>query len=185
MRNRPLMPTLTPAASRDDATKICFRYRGGRRHARLYDVLITLGDPGGACRIEIREALPCGADTPPLTSGRLSAVRLMRALDLIGLVERITSHDDARSEPGRLLCDAHLQLPWRPAAALRVNAPALQARRPQRVAAPGLARGRSNRPVARALPGSLAGEPQAHGRAHYPLRGMSRGARLQRRDRIS
>ncbi|EDZ97251.1 hypothetical protein BH160DRAFT_7452, partial [Burkholderia sp. H160] len=114
MRNFPSMPKLTSAARCDNATKICFRYRGGRRHARLYDVLMTLDDPGGPCRIVIREALPRGADAPPLTSGRLNAVRLMRALDLVGLVEQITARDDARSEPGRLLWDAHLRLPWGP-----------------------------------------------------------------------
>ncbi|MBB5428952.1 hypothetical protein OKW33_006195 [Paraburkholderia atlantica] len=185
MPNLLLMPKPTSAASCDDTTKICFRYRGGRRHARLYDVLMTLGDPGGACRIEIREALPCGVDTLPLTPGRLNAARLMRALDLIGLVERITARDDARSEPGRLLCDAHLQLPWHPAAAkLRVNAPALPVRGPRRNTTLGPVRGRCTRMMASSLQNSPSGELQAHALAHYPLRGMGRGARLQRRERI-
>ncbi|MGF6973648.1 hypothetical protein QFZ94_002075 [Paraburkholderia sp. JPY465] len=171
---------------RNDATRICFRYRGGRRHARFYDVLMTLDDPGGACRIEMREALPCGADTPPLTSGRLNAARLMRALDLIGLVERITARDDARSEPGRLLCDAHLQLPWRPAAAtLRVNAPALPVRGPRRTAALAPVRSRSDRMIAQALMNAQCGVLQRQARAHYSLRGMSRRVRLKHRVWIS
>ncbi|WP_233837743.1 hypothetical protein [Paraburkholderia sp. ZP32-5] len=111
MRNLSSKPKATAADTRDEAAEICFRYRSGPRRARHYDVLMTLGDPGGTCRLAIREALPDDADLPPLTSGRVNATRLMRALDLIGLVERITSQDNAPSEPGRLLYDAHLHMP--------------------------------------------------------------------------
>lgn len=43
VRNLPVMPKIRAAAGGDPAT-FCFRYRGGRRHHGLYDVLMTLND---------------------------------------------------------------------------------------------------------------------------------------------
>ncbi|MEX3633499.1 hypothetical protein [Paraburkholderia sp. BR14320] len=92
---------------------------------------------------------------------------------------------DHQSEPGRLLCDDQLQLPWHPAAAkLRVNAPALRVRGPRRNTTLGPVRGRSARMMAPSLQNSPSGELQAQALADYPLRGMGRGARLQRREPI-
>lgn len=45
--------------------RFCFRYRGGRRHRRLYDVVITLGDTGAGCHIEVYRTLPVSDDDPP------------------------------------------------------------------------------------------------------------------------
>lgn len=186
MRNLPAQPNLAATPERGDAARICFRYRGGRRHRRLYDVFMTLDDPGGTCHIEIREALPVSADVPPFTSGRLNAMRLMRALDLIGLVKRITSRDHAPTEPGRLLYDAHMQIPWHPdAAAPAVNAPGSPVRARRRAVPAGTARRKSNRTIADALSRGISAQLQAHARIRYPLHGMGRTARLRRQVRTS
>ena len=116
MRNVPNVPKVIAAASRDQTATFFFRYRGGRRRRR-YDVLIALNESGSVCHIEVCHALPADADPPPLATGRLSAARLMRAVDLVGLVGQIASRDHARTEPGRLVFDGHLQLPSRPVTA--------------------------------------------------------------------
>lgn len=118
MRIRLAPQKVMAATGRDEPARFCFRYRGGRRHRRLYDVVITLGDTGAGCHIEVYHALPVSDDDPPpFASGHLDAARLMRAVDLLGLVKRVTSHDHAAWQPGRLVFDAHLHIPWRPVAA--------------------------------------------------------------------
>ena len=116
MRSVPNVPKVIAAASRDQTATFFFRYRGGRRRRR-YDVLIAVNESGSVCHIEVCHALPADADPPPLATGRLSAARLMRAVDLVGLVGQIASRDHARMEPGRLVFDGHLRLPWLPVTA--------------------------------------------------------------------
>ncbi|WP_321937816.1 hypothetical protein [Paraburkholderia sp. J8-2] len=174
MRNLPVMPKITAAAVGDPAT-FCFRYRSGRRHHRLYDVLMTLNDPGGICHIEVCHALPAGADLPPLAAGRLNAARLTRAVDLLGLLKQVTAHDHTRLQPGRLVFDAHMQLPWRP-----TGAPASAGA--QRAADSTAARhtpsafGTVDVNAQRSTDATL-----AHRRVRYPLHGLGRGAQLHRR----
>jgi len=182
MRDLFTMPKIGAATSGDGPTIFCFRYRGGRRHRRLYDVLMTLDEPAGVCHIEICHALPAGADLPPFAAGRLNAARLTRAVDLVGLVKQITSRDHTRLQPGRLVFDAHMQLPWRP-----VAVPA--STRTQRTASPGAARHALSAFGARrvAVPSTAASseQPLAHLRVRYPLHGLGRGARLKRDARAS
>ncbi|WP_321899312.1 hypothetical protein [Paraburkholderia heleia] len=177
MRTLPTMPKITAAASGDDPAKFCFRYRGGRHHRRHYDVLMTLNETSGVCHIEVCHALPAGADLPLFASGRLNAARLARAVDLIGLVKQVTARDHTRLQPGRLVFDAHMPLPWRPVGAtasprLRRAASSTSARHahPAFVA-----------PQANAVPSTAAS--LAHVRVRYPLHGLGRGARLKRHAR--
>jgi len=116
VRNVTNVPKVITAASRDKPATFFFRYRGGRRRRR-YDVLMTLNESRGVCHIEVCHALAADADLPPLATGRLSAARLMHAVDLVGLVGQIASRDHARMEPGRLVFDGHLRLPWLPVTA--------------------------------------------------------------------
>ena len=52
----PTLPKVIAATGRDEPTQFCFRYRAGRRHQRLYDVLTTLNESGSACHIEVCHA---------------------------------------------------------------------------------------------------------------------------------
>jgi hypothetical protein len=177
MRDLPIMPKITAATGGGDPTKLCFRYRGGRRHRRLYDVLMTLNEPGGVCHVEVCHALPAGADLPPFAAGRLNAARLTRAVNLIGLVKQVTSRDHTRLQPGRLVFDAHMQLPWRP-----VAGPA--STRTQRTAGSTAARHALSAFGALRVPvpstAVSPAQPLAHLQVRYPLHGLGRGARLKR-----
>jgi hypothetical protein len=106
---------LTPIArvrGRQSAvTRFCFRYRHARQHARLYDVLIVLDGTTRACRVEIRHAAAIIDDLPPLSSGRLSAARLRKAVSLLGLIERMTRNDRTANISGTLVDIIHLQSP--------------------------------------------------------------------------
>jgi len=184
VRNAPAIPKVIATTGHEETTKFCFRYRAGRRHHRLYDVLMTLNEPGGVCHIEVCHALPAGADLPPLACGRLNAARLLRAVDLVGLVKQVTSRDHLRLQPGRLVFDGHLQLPWRPVAAGSASTST------QRLWQPSAARHALSSFGARSaalLPVMAANpaQPLAHARVHYPLHGLGRGARLKRHARAS
>lgn len=182
MRDPPAMPKITAGTSADGPTIFCFRYRGGRRHRRLYDVLMTLNEPGGVCHIEICHALPAGADLPPFAAGRLNAARLKRAVDLIGLVKQVTSRDRTTLQPGRLVFDAHMELPWRPVV-VRAST------RTQRMAGSSAARhalsafGALRVPVRSTAASSE--QPLVHLRVRYPLHGLGRGAQLKRHVRAA
>ncbi len=183
VRNLPITPKITAAAAGGPPATFCFRYRSGRRHHRLYDVLMTLNEPGGACHIEVCHALPAGADLPPFAAGRLNAARLTRAVDLIGLVKQVTARDHTKLQPGRLVFDAHMQLPWRPvggpaSAGAQQTANSTTARHAP--SAFGALR-------ANAVPSTTANLAQslAHPRVRYPLHGLGRGARLNRHARAS
>jgi hypothetical protein len=92
-------------------TRFCFRYRHARHHARLYDVLIVLDGTTRACRVEIRHAAAIIDDLPPLSSGRLSAACLRKAVSLLGLIERMIRNDRTANIPGTLVDIIHLQGP--------------------------------------------------------------------------
>lgn len=94
---------------RASVTRICFRYRPEGRHVRMYDVQIVLDDTGNASRIEIRHAVATTDDFPPLSSGRLSAARLRTAVDLLGLIARMTSADRTVYAPSALVNIVHLK----------------------------------------------------------------------------
>ncbi|MDR6203927.1 hypothetical protein [Paraburkholderia graminis] len=106
---------IAPASGRGAAvTRFSFCYRGARHDARLYEALIVLDEKASACRIEIRHASSIADDLPPLSSGRLSAARLSKAVGLLGLIERMTRHDRSANVPGTLVSIAHLQDQRRP-----------------------------------------------------------------------
>ncbi|ASW03447.1 hypothetical protein [Paraburkholderia aromaticivorans] len=75
-------------------------------------MLIVLDDATRACRLEIRHALTVD-DLPPLSSGRLSATCLRKAVSLLGLVERLTRNDRTANIPGTLVANIHRQAPHR------------------------------------------------------------------------
>lgn len=179
-------PASAISATRDEPARLCFRYDSGGKHPRVYDVILTLDDPD-VCRIEICHAMPAGADLPPFTGGRISTVRLMRAVDLVGLVKQVTRQDRTTFRPGRLVFDAHLRTPKQArssivsADARQVpSSPARKRRHMSRLVPPP-----SALPVEPALRAAHAGAApaiaHAHDRVRYPLRGMGRGARLVRR----
>ena len=175
----PLTPQKILAAGlHDDPAKFCFRYRGGRRHHRLYDVLMTLDDAGDVCHIEVYHALPAGDDLPPFASGHLDAARLTRAVDLLGLVKRVAGHDHTMRQPGKLIYEAHMQLPWLPMA----SAPYTQTRRSGRPAAALRARApsRPSQAVEIAPMEKSAALRQARVRVRYPLHALRRGAQLMK-----
>ncbi len=177
VRERSTMPKTVAVNCSEEPAKFCFRYRGGRGHRRLYDVLVTLNEPGGVCHIEVWHAMPKGADLPLFASGRLNAARLTRASELIGLVKQVTSRDHTRLSPGHLVFDAHMQLPWRP-----VTIPATT--RTQRTARSSAGRHalsafRAPRAPVPSTVGPTA-QPLAHLRIRYPLHGLGRGGRLKR-----
>lgn len=178
MQNLPIVQRVTVDTRTDEPAKFCFRYRGGRRHHRLYDVLMTLDEPGGVCHIEVCHALPASADLPALTSGHLDAARLMRALDLIGLVKRVTSRDHTTRQPGRLVFDAHMQLPWRPTASPPSTRTSPAGTSPDRHARSRLvSESVAPVPFMTMRPAPLF----AQQRTRYPLHGLGRCARLKRR----
>jgi len=184
VRNVPPMPKVIAATGRDEPTQFCFRYRAGQRHHRLYDVLMTLNEPGGVCHIDVCHALPAGADFPPLASGRLNAARLLRAVDLVGLVKQVTSRDHTRLQPGRLVFDGHLQLPWRPVAAGTASTSTQRLGRSS-AARHALSSFGAQRVAPVPVEAANAAQPLAHARVHYPLHGLGRGARLKRHARAS
>lgn len=108
-----LAPIARSRGRQSAVTRFCFRYRHARHHARLYDVLIILDDTTRACRVEFRHAAAIIDDLPPLSSGRLSAACLRKAVSLLGLIERIIRNDRTANVPGTLVEIIHLQGPHR------------------------------------------------------------------------
>jgi hypothetical protein len=139
---------------------------------------MTLDDTGDVCHIEVYHALPVGDDRPPLASGHLDAARLVHAVDLIGLVKRVASHDHTMREPGKLVYDAHMQMPWLPVA----STPRTQTRRSGRRAAVlrASAPSRPSLAVEAAPMEKGVALPHARARIRYPLHALRRGAQLMK-----
>lgn len=76
-------------------------------------MLIVLDAAPRACRVEIRHAAAAIDDLPPLSSGRLSAACLRKAVSLLGLIGHMTRNDRTANIPGTLVDIVHLQGPHR------------------------------------------------------------------------
>jgi hypothetical protein len=96
-----------------------FRYMSRRRRAMCYDVTLSLGRAGELCRVEIRHADVGYDDGLPFPSGKLSALRLRRGVELLELVDRVVTRDRSCATSGTLIYSARLKAP----AAIQLAAP--------------------------------------------------------------
>ncbi|SAL87793.1 hypothetical protein AWB68_08541 [Caballeronia choica] len=105
-------PILMPWDGSAGRTQVCFRYVIKGHAARAYDVLVVFKGDERACDIDIRHAVANLDDLPPLTCGLLSAKRLRATVDLLELVQQLTSKDRTANRSGALVYGGHLSFPF-------------------------------------------------------------------------
>ncbi|BCQ28961.1 hypothetical protein NK8_71510 (plasmid) [Caballeronia sp. NK8] len=107
-----LCSSARPDERSEGRTEVCFRYITKRRPHRAYDVYVALREDSHFGEIDIRHAARMLDDMPSFTSGFLSVERLRAIVGLIGLIERVTSQDRSRVDPGALVYGGHVSFPF-------------------------------------------------------------------------